>query len=226
MNNKALISFCILTLLAILFVSFLLISVGRSLTAQPEGCKIWPDDAAARLEHCSQCVLNLANEINAYCPKNNCDCMISTCNYWKQSNLCTAIHVCAGVCQDKVLFDQNCVVPIPPTAQNYQPIDYTCGDARCTIFGTGGAGAICNDDTQCTNNNCNPITHTCAFSGLFKECGSDSDCQGGLICCDQAKCIVSADINRDCKVDMKDIAFVAKRFMCKDDPEYLKACGL
>jgi hypothetical protein len=218
MNKKALTSFCILTLLAVVFVSFLLITVGHSQTQSPKGCKIWPDAAAARLEHCSQCIEDLNNEINAYCPKDDCDCMQNWCDYWKQYSKCSSIHVCGGVCQDKTRFDQYCVVPTPAGASVTK-----CGFG-CSIFGTAGAGGFCTVDNDCTNKNCNSITHTCAFSGLFEPCGYDSDCGGDLICCNNGKCIVSEDLNRDCAVNIVDIANVALKWECSDKVEDQYKC--
>jgi len=242
MNKKAMMSFCILTVLAVLFVSFLLITVGPPVRSAGGSCHIFPDSAAARLEHCSTC--ESANT-EAYLPKNDCTDAINQCGTWIQFSECSEIKVCGAVCNDQALIQQWCTVTPP------------AGGAAAAVKGVWLAngkevacpcpsGGVCGEPAPSNVT----LFGGCDFDPNNLE-SSDKQCKGDYICCRPAsmlssdgvcerdengkcdpdcpleigkydpdcikgKCIVPADLDRNCKVDIIDIARIAKVFGCNE----------
>ena len=231
--KKAFMSLCILTALAIIFVSFLLITVGPVRSAAGGiDCKIFPLNPNDKGQHCANCP---SGDTEHYCNKNDCSCAENQCLYWVDSQICDTISVCGAVCNDPNTMP-SCTLSDGTLNTKTGLYEYktatggivTCSGGTCPegeICGKAPAGGYCNPDeyVYCTFGRCNLETNKCEGNVYPEWCNynpddpdaGDEDCAEGYICCPNG-CFPGTDFNRDCVVDIYDVVAVASKFGCVD----------
>jgi hypothetical protein len=70
--------------------------------------------------------------------------------------------------------------------------DLTPGAEADLLGPTCAADAECDDVDACTNDLCDPTTHTCTHVAVTGCCSTDSDCAGGPTVCQIGKCAVGS----------------------------------
>ena len=257
MKRKIFTRLSLLTLLAFLFVSLMLITKSPA-HPDPTSCHIWPNSPSAKEEHCKNCPPTVEGDHEAHCDKNDCACAEERCAEWIQTpDMCSDIHVCGAVCNNRTAAP-SCYITThspaisgtgePITCVGVCPIGETCG--------TVPPGGYCNYDYECAWDNLCDNNHFCEYSGPGGNCtidyltklttpglkinhqtiwrknpvtsvSGDSDCYQDYICCQddaaleagkipiyRGYCIAPGDFNRDCTINIVDIATVAVNFGC------------